>query len=53
MRSFASAYLPPRLLMSFATVMFYFYPNTVRSLLSIFSCVGVDDGSTDNALAVG
>ncbi|KAG2425786.1 hypothetical protein HXX76_013411 [Chlamydomonas incerta] len=52
LRSVARRYLPPRLLMSFATVMFYFYPNTVRALLSIFSCVGVDDGYTDNELAV-
>eukprot|EP00198_Chlamydomonas_reinhardtii_P000966 XP_001690301.1 predicted protein [Chlamydomonas reinhardtii] len=39
LRGVALRYLPPRLLMSFATVMFYFYPNTVRALLSIFSCV--------------
>lgn len=45
-------YMPRQLIVTFITIMFFFYPNVVQSIMTIFSCVSVDE-YTSNELAVG
>ncbi|KAG2493106.1 hypothetical protein HYH03_008769 [Edaphochlamys debaryana] len=48
-----SEYMPRQVIVTFITTMFFFYPNVVQSLMTIFDCQEVDSSTPSNPLADG
>lgn len=49
---YTAACLRAQLLVTFCTIMFFYYPSVVQSLMTIYNCISVDSAVSANPLAV-